>query len=425
MASRFTGLWRNPDFLKLWTGQSVSLFGSLITRVALPLTAVLTLGATPLEMGLLRAAEMAPGLLVGLVAGAWVDRLRRRPIMILTDLGRAALIASVPLTAVLGALRIEQLYVVALLAGTLTVFFEIAYRSYLPTLVRREELVEGNSKLAATGSVAEVAGFGLAGALVQALTGPVTLLVDAVSFLVSAAALALIRRPEPAPAGSGAQPDLRREIGEGLRLIGGNPYLRTIAAIAGTQYLCMEVTGANYVLFITNELGVEPLVQGLLYAFGGVSSFLGSLVAAHLTQRFGLGRVLAGALVLGGLGSLLTPLATGPMAIVIAFLVAQQLLGDGALTVVFINQVSLRQAITPDALQGRMNATIRFIGWTAMVAGALLGGLLGSTLGSRPTLSLGALGIALAALWLAGSPLAALRTIPASPLPAPAPDATD
>ena len=193
MRSRRAGLWRHPDFLKLWAGQTVSLFSSLIGRFALPLVAVLTLDATRAQVALLHVVAMAPGILVGLFAGAWVDRLRRRPIMIRADLGRTLLLLWIPSAALLGLLRIEQLYVVAALTGTLTTFFDVAYRSYLPTLVRREALVEGNSKLQASGSVVEVASFGIAGALVQLLTAPIAILVDAASFLASALSLGLIR----------------------------------------------------------------------------------------------------------------------------------------------------------------------------------------------------------------------------------------
>jgi MFS family permease len=413
VGSSLTGLWRHPEFLKLWTGQSISLFGTLISGVALPLTAVLVLDATAFEMGLLRAARLAPGFLFGLLAGVWVDRLRRRPLMIGSDLGRAALLGSIPVAATLGMLRVEQLYVVAFLAGALTVVFDVAVQSYLPTVLTREELLEGNSKLEASGSVAEVAGLGLAGALVQVLTAPIAVAVDAVSFLVSALSLALIRTPEPRPRPTAEGPSVRREIGEGLRIVLGDPILRAIAGATITVTAFWEVIGAVFFLYVTRELGIEPILQGALYAIGGVSSLLGALLVGRSVERWGRGRTMLWALLLGGIGNLCIPLAGGPITLAVAFLAAQQVLADGAITAFNINEVSLRQAITPAELLGRVNATIRFVGWTAMLAGALIGGILGDTIGLRPTLLVGALGTMLAALWVLFSPLRRLRSQPA------------
>lgn len=415
---RLTGLWRHPEFLKLWAGQTISLFGTLIGRLALPFAAVLVLNAGPFEMGLLRAASLIPGFLVGLVAGVWVDRLRRRPILIWTDLGRAALFATIPLAAALDALRIEQLYLVTFLAGVLTVFFEVAYLSYLPVVVRRDQLVEGNSKLQASGSVAEVAGFGIAGALVQLLTAPVAILVDVVSFLASAVSLMLIRTPEPKPADTAESGSVVGEIREGLALVFGNPLLRGIALVAFILNLFQELQGAVYILFVTRELGIDPALQGVLYGLGGVSSLLGALIAGPAAARFGIGPSVVGGLLLGSLGNLCTALAGGPLPLVLALLAAQQLLADGAITVYLINQISLRQAITPHQLQGRMNASIRFLGWTAMLIGAIAGGLLGEAIGLRPTLFVAITGSVLAGLSLLGTPLSRLRHQP-PPIPAP------
>src|SRR5262249_23335746 len=197
---RFGGLWSHHDFMRLWAGQTVSQLGSTVTREALPYTAILALGATPIQMGLLGAAGAAPLLLLGLLAGVWVDRLRRRPVMIAADLGRAVLLLSVPGAYLLGLLRIEQLYVVAALVGVLSVFFDVAYQAFLPSLVQREQIFEGNSKLGMSGSVAEIAGPPLGGTLVQLVGGPVTILLDALSFVFSARSLLRIRAPEPAPA---------------------------------------------------------------------------------------------------------------------------------------------------------------------------------------------------------------------------------
>src|SRR5438874_10187910 len=215
MRVRFTGLWRHPDFLKLWAGQTVSQFGSLISRFALPLVAVLTLDASPAQVAALQIAEIAPGLLVGLFAGACVDRLRRRPIMLWADVGRALLLFSIPAAALVGVLGVQQLYAVAILIGALSTFFDVAYHSYLPALVSRHALLEGNSKLQASAAVVEVGSFGIAGALVQLLTAPLAILVDAVSFVFSALSLASIRASEPETAPPEARQNPWLEIGEG------------------------------------------------------------------------------------------------------------------------------------------------------------------------------------------------------------------
>src|SRR5437867_8121574 len=237
MRLQFSGLWQHPDFLKLWAGQTVSLLGSSVTGLALPLAAVLVLNATPAQMGIMRAAQYLPFLLLGLFAGVWVDRLRRRPVLILADAGRALLVGSIPVAALLGVLRIDVLYVVALLVGVLTVFFDVAYLAYVPSLVPRDSLTEGNSKLEVSRSFAGMAGPALAGALVQLVTAPVALVVDAASFLVSAASLSLIRTPEPKPAALAHGRSIWRDAGEGLRIVGGHPVLRTLAGQLATMQL--------------------------------------------------------------------------------------------------------------------------------------------------------------------------------------------
>lgn len=409
---RFTGLWRHADFLKLWAGQTISVFGSLITTFALPVVAILLLKATPLQITLLSAAEYAPGLLVSFFAGAWVDRLRRRPILITADLGRALLLGSIPVAALLGILRIEQLYLVALLVSVLAVFFDVAYRSYLPSLVKREELLEGNSKLGASASVAEVAGFGLGGVLVQAFTAPGAILLDALSFLVSAGSLAIIRQKEPETPPSEEQPNAWREIGQGVGLLLSNPILRASAGAGGTFNFFRNMVGVVIMLFFLRELNLQPLILGPLFALGGISAFVGALLVERLTRRWGVGRVLMGGLLLTGLTTFLIPLAGGPLLLVLALLAASQLLGDGAATIYEINQLSLIQAVTPDRWQGRINASTRFIEWAAMLVGLLIGGLLGQTIGLRPTLFVAAAGSLLSGLWLLFSPIRRLHSYP-------------
>jgi MFS family permease len=410
--TRLTGLWRHADFLKLWAGQTVSVFGDQVGLLALPFLAVLTLQANAAQMGILGAAERAPFLLVGLLAGVWVDRLRRRPILIAADAGRALLFGSIPLAALLGWLTMPYLYLVAFLVGVLTVFFDVAYQSYLPVLVSREQLVEGNSKLEISNSVSMIAGPGLAGALVQLITAPLAILVDAVSFVVSVASLSLIRAPEPAPAARAERGSIRGEIGEGLQVVLGNRLLRAIAGCTGTSNLFGNVTFAVYVLYATRELGLSPAAIGLIFAALGPGSLLGALLAGGLARRFGLGATIVGSIAFGGAMGLLVPLTGWLPRLAAPLLVVAWFCWGFAGPVYNINQVSLRQAITPDRLLGRMNATMRFLVWGTMPIGALLGGFLGVTIGLRPTLVVGAVGSLLAFLWVFFSPVRALREQP-------------
>ena len=411
MRLRLTGLWRNQDFVRLWAAATVSTFGSLVTRVALPFMAVLVLDATPIQIAVLTACDFAPGVLIGLVAGVWVDRLRRRPILIAADIGRALLLASIPAAAVLDALRIEQLYVVALLAGVLTVFFEVAHLAYLPSLVGREDLVEGNSKISAAGSVAEVGAFGIAGWLVQLLTAPFAILIDAVSFLVSAAFIGLIRAPDP-PVPVAERQSVRQEIVEGLRLVLGNAVLRATAASNVTMDFCSRMYGTLYSFYALEELGFAPGVLSMIYAVGGVSSFFGAFAAGWAARRVGVGPAMVYALLLVATGMVFTPLATGATLLGALLLIAAQLVTDPAWVVYEVNQVSLRQAITPDRLLGRLNATFRFSGLGAMLLGTFAAGFLGETVGARTVLVAGACGMVLAAAWLVFSPARTLKAVP-------------
>ncbi len=317
MRDRGSSLWRNTDFLKLWAGQTVSLFGSQITVLALPLLAALTLDATPAQMSLLVAAGAAPDLLVGLIAGVWVDRLRRRPLLIGADLGRAALLLSIPLAALVGALRLWLLVAVAFGLGLLTTIFGIAYQSYLPALVPRDDLVEANGRLEAGSAVAGVAGPGLAGGLVQWVTAPVAVLLDALSFLLSALLLGRIRTVEP-PTPAAAQSRVWGEIGAGLRAVAGAPLLRALAGSAATFNFFDNFLFAVYVLYLTRELGLGPAAVGAVFAIGGAGGLLGALLAGPIARRIGLGRALVGAILLAGLGELGIALAGGPPAAALA-----------------------------------------------------------------------------------------------------------
>lgn len=395
---RFEGLWRNTAFLKLWAGQSVSQIGSQVTLLALPLTAVLTLKAGAVQMGYLSAAGFAPPLLVGLFAGVWVDRLRRRPILIGADLGRALLLASIPLAAFLGVLRIEQLYLVAFLTGVLNVFFRTAYVAFLPSLVPREHLFEGNSRLATSRSTAQSLGPGLAGLLVQAFTAPVAMLADALSFVVSACSLLLIDSPEPA-----APPRQRRfwrEIGDGLGLVWNDILLRALAGWSGSFNFFGQLIGTLLVLYATRDLGLAPATLGAIFMVMGLSGITGSVLAAPVTSRFGQGRVLAVSAILAGGVQFLIPLAgispVGP----VAPLVVDELVFGFVVGMLNVTIPTLQQTSAPNELQGRVMATMTFAVAGTMPFGALCAGVLGSVLGLQATVALGAAGTLVAALWL-------------------------
>jgi MFS family permease len=401
-------LWRHPDFMKLWTGQTVSQFGSMVTRDALPLIGVLVLRATPWQMGLLSAAGLAPVLFIGLLAGAWVDRLRRRPILMAADLGRALLVGSIPLAALLGRLSLLHLMIVAALAGLLTVFFDVAYQAYLPGLVAPEQVFEGNSKLSLTGSLAEIVVPGLTGLLVQIISAPFTLAVDMLSYLASAFSLGLIRQPEPLPA-RGAETSVAGEIGEGLRFTWAQPLLRVLALQWAWGSFFGSFYGALYSLYVLNVLGLTPFVLGLIIAGGGLGAVFGAALAQPLARRLGQGPALVLSAAIMGLVGLLTPLAGGPAWLAITCLLVPQLVGDLFRAAFEISSLSLRQAVTPVHLLGRVGASQGFLVGGLATLGLLAGGALGGLIGIRPAIWIAALGGLAATLLLIFSPLPALR----------------
>jgi MFS family permease len=423
---RFDGLWRNPDFVRLWAGQSISVFGSLIGRTALHFTAILVLDARPFEIAVLLAMGIVPEVAVAPFVGVWVDRLRRRPIMIVADLGRAALLASIPVAYAFDALTMGQLYVVAFLTGILSMWFGVAYQTYLPSLVKKEELLEGNSKLTATDSVAEVGAFGIAGWLVQIFTGPVAILIDAVSFLFSAFFIGRIRKAEVTPAPKEERIGAIREAKEGIEAILGNRLLRATIGSECLNHLAFGMFGAAFGLYVIRVLDFEPGVLGMIYAVGGISSLIGALFAGRAASRLGTGPAMISGLVFIGASMLLVPLAPeGAAALAAACLILQQL-GDGGFVVYSINEVSLRQTITQDRLLGRVNAGFEIAGHGVLLLGILAGGVLGETLGLRGTLLIGAGVMLVAALWLAASPVRSLRVssgIAPDALPPAIPDA--
>lgn len=411
--SLFTGLWRHRDFRKLWTGQTISLLGSMIGRPAISFTAILVLHARPAQLAMLLAADLVPGIVVGLFAGAWVDRLHRRPMMIAADVGRGVLLATVPLAAVAGALHIQQLYAVAFAVSLLSVIFDVAYQAYLPALVDGEQLLEANSKLAASGAVAETAGFGIAGTLVGLFTAPLTVLIDAASFFVSALFLRSIKTVER-PGPRAEDENVLREIREGLQIVLHTPLLRALALCALTMEMGRGVYGTLVVLYMTRDLGFSPAVLTPIWAVGGVTSLVAAMYVGRFTRRVGVGPAIILGALFTGIAMLLIPAATGATLAAACLLIGQQFVGDAASTVLGVNQTTLRQAISPPALLGRVGATLHFTGLAAMLLGTALAGVLGELIGSRATLVCGGLVTMLAALWLALSPIRALRVVPAT-----------
>ena len=404
---------RHRDFRLLWGGETVSQLGSQVSLLAIPLLAVRTLHATTFQMGLLTAASTAAFLVVGLPAGVWVDRIRRRRVMIGADLGRVVALGSVPVAYAAGLLTLGQLFVVTLVAGVLTVFFDVAYQSYLPSLVGREHLVEGNAKLTGSEQAATVAGPSIAGGLVQAVGSAAAVAVDAASFLASAVAIAAIRAPEAKPdVPEGGHAKLVHDIGEGLRFVFSHTLLRAIAATTATANLFSGIAAAVEIVFLVREVHASPGQIGLIFSVGGVGGVLGALAAGRIADRFGGARATIIGIALNA-GALMIPLTTPGIGLL--FFAAGMFVVGFAVVIYNVNQVSFRQRLCPDRLLGRMNATMRFVVWGVLPIGALVGGIFGTAFGLRPTLWIGVLGEALSGLWLVFSPMRTMRDFPEAP----------
>ncbi|HZY74790.1 MAG TPA: MFS transporter [Jatrophihabitantaceae bacterium] len=403
------GLWHHLDFRRLWIGETVSQFGTMVSQLALPLVAILIVHASTFQVGLLTTFETLAFLLVGLPAGAWVDRMRFRWVLILNDGIRALAIGSIPLVDAFGALTIEQLYVVALVVGVSTVFFDVAYQSYLPELIDRKSLVEGNAKLQASESVAQVAGPSVGGALIQALTAPYAVVVDAVSFLWSAGWVASIKVRPPRPE---RKPDrhLGREIAEGVRFVVHNRMLRSIAMCTGSSNLFSSILLAVYYVLLARDLHLSPGIIGLLSSIAAIGGLIGSLLARRIAERIGQGPTIWISVLCGGPTVFVIPFAHRDWTL--ALVALGQLVWWTSAVVYNITQVSFRQGLCPPALLGRMNATMRFLVWGTMPLGGLIGGSLGAWLGVRETILIAAIGGSL--VWLPPflSPLRTMRELP-------------
>lgn len=376
----------------------------------MPLVALLVLGAGPFELALLVILQSGGRLVVGLFAGAWVDRLRRRPALIADDIARAALLLWIPVAHALGILRIEQLYVLAFIEAALAAIFDAAYPAYVPTLIGRERLVEANSKLAASASIAEIGGPGFAGALVQIVGAPLAMLVDAVSFLVSALSLGLIRTPEPPRPPRAVASRIVEEVAEGLRTVRRHAILLPIALQSIPDHFFGAFYAVLYSLFLLNELHLDPFLLGIVISAGGVGSLVGSVFASRVIARLGIGPAMIATFIAASAIGILTPLAQGPVALATLMVFLPQLIGDGLKTIDGVAEISLVQGVTADRVLGRVNATLDVVAHgLAYPIGALAAAVIAERIGVRGAIAIAWAGMSLSVLILVFSPIPRLR----------------
>jgi MFS family permease len=413
-------LWSHPDFLRLWTGQSISELGSQVSQLAIPWLAAVGLHASPIEFSILGMLGFLPFILFALPAGVWVDRLRRRPILVVGDASRAVLLAVIPILWAAGVLRIWHLLVLQFVIGVFTVFFDVAYQSYLPALIRREHLVDGNSKLQLTVSVAQVAGPSMSGGLIAAITAPYAIVVDAVSFVASTVFMLRMRHREELPAREEGvpHPKMWPQVKEGLQWVVGNRHLRAIAACTGSSNFFGQILFAIFLLYAVRTLHLSSVEVGAVFAVGSVGSIAGALVANRVQKRIGVGPAIVWYAVLFSVAGIAFPLA--PRSHPLPLLMAGSLVFGFGGVAYNITQVSLRQAITPERLQGRMNAAMRWIVWGTIPLGTILGGVLAQTLGLRTAMWVGAIGSIPVFLTVLLSPVRSIREMP-EPVPEPTP----
>ncbi len=414
-------LFRRRDFMRLWSAESVSQLGSQVSMLALPLVAISVLHATTLEVGALTAVEFSPFVLFGLPAGAVVDRVARRPVLIWCDIGRAVALASIPIASACGVLSYAQLIAVVFVTGSLTVFFDVAYQSILPALVDRDQLTDGNAKLEISRSGAQTAGPGIGGLLVQWVGAASAVTADAVSFVASAALIRGIRAEEPPPAALDETTSRVRALGgeirEGLRYVLGHRVLRMIAGSTATSNFFSAMLMAVYLLYAVRERHYSAGFIGAVFTIGNIGVLAGAISVARITRVLKLGPTIMVGMLLSCFAMLLVGVAPTQHAGVY-FVIAWLLFGFGG-TIYNIDQVSLRQAITAPRMLGRMNASMRFMVWGTMPFGSLVGAVLGTALGLRPTLLVAGLGGMLAVVWVLSRSVLALREIP---MPEPAPE---
>ncbi len=404
-------LWRDRNFLTLWGGQALSQFGAQITELALPVLAVLLLNATEFEIGVLNAAGVLAFLVVGLPAGAWIDRLRKRRVMIAADLVRALALATLPVLALLDVLEIWHMVAVALVMGVATVFFDVSYQSIIPSLVRGNQIAEANGKLESTQQLAGLAGPAIGGWLVGVLAAPFAILITVGTYVASFFALLFTRDHEPRRAAGDHEP-LVREIAEGLRWVFGNPLLRRIVGTTGVANFFGTFAGTLYPIFVLRTLGLGPEVLGVVLSLSAVGGVLGAVATPRIVARIGEARAIPVSAIAFGFAPISLPLVAVFPELAVPLLIAGGFLTSFTVLLYNITQVTFRQRITPPRLLGRMNASIRFVVWGVMPIAALLAGALGTWIGVVPTLWIAAAGEALACLFVATGPFWRMRALP-------------
>lgn len=410
MIGSSSGLWKHRDFLKLWTGETVSHLGVQVTNLAIPLTAAIVLGATPSQMGLLGALAYLPYLLVGLFAGVWVDRYRRLPILQAANLLRSIFLAVIPVSVFFGFLSFKLLYLVAFAVGICAVFFDVAYQSFLPSIVRSDQLMEGNSKMETSRSAAQIVGPGLSGVLAQLLTAPLTIFITAGTFLISALFLSRIETKEVKIAYRGqGEKNIWNSMAEGIGYVFREPSIFALTRCAVIWNFSWNIVFTVYVLYAMREIGVTPDVLGIMYAVGGVGLLLGAMVANRVTNRFGMGPTLVWSGITASCGGPLLALVHDEKLLAILFMAAGQFILSFGSCIFSIAFVSLRQSIVPDRFMGRVSGVTRFASYGAYSIGAIAGGYLGSTFGLRSTLAIGAVGLFTGVFTLFFSPLLGYR----------------
>lgn len=414
MASPRPSLLHHADFRKLWVAETVSQFGTQVSLLAIPIIAAVVLKVPADQFALLGFFEFLPFILISLPAGVWVDRLRRRPILILGDLGRAASLLSIPIAYELGVLTIYQLYVVGFVNGILTVFFDVSYQSYLPSLVDRVQIVEGNSKLETSRSAAQIVGPGFGGVLIGLVGPALAVIADAASFVASAGSVFLIRRAEPPPEvhPEGQRPSMVREAKAGFGYVVRHPYLRMIAAATASSNLFSNILFSILILYLVQTLLLTPAQIGLVFGLGSIGTLVGAVTANRVARLIGVGPAIVISIMIEGPAMILIAIAPAN-GTAIPFLVASGFVGGISQLVYNINQVSFRQAITPPRMQGRMNASMRFIVWGTIPPGQILGGLIAAHLGGLTTaIWVGAIGSCVPFLFVLLSPVRTLREMP-------------
>ncbi|KQZ85490.1 MFS transporter [Microbacterium sp. Root166] len=404
-------LWRDRNFLTMWGGQTLSQFGAQITELAVPVLAVLLLNATEFQVGVLNAANVAAFLLVGLPAGAWIDRMRKRHVMIAADLVRAVALALVPLLWVAGLLQMWQLIVIAAIVGIATVFFDVSYQSIVPSLVRPHQIAEANGKLQSSYEIANIAGPGFGGWLIGVITAPLAVLATAGTYVISAIALMFTRDREAVRPAEDRGPILR-EIWEGLHFVFTEKLLRRIVATTGTSNFFNTVSTTLLPLFLLRELGFSPAALGLIFSLASIGGLLGAIATPHIVKRIGEARAIPISAIGFSIVASLLPVAALVPEFAFPLLVAQFFVGSFTVLLYNITQVTFRQRITPARLLGRMNASVRFVVWGVMPIAALLAGVLGAWLGVVPVMWIGAIGQLFSACFVVFAPFWTMRELP-------------